>query len=340
MMSQLRRSEVFEKIISYFEDVSLVYLSKCPHCGGEIQPLNATVSQPMIGYIPDGEPYYYRCVNCKLIVLSPHVTSEESFKLYDMYYKEGQGREYFVQRGCGHKHHQSGVSMIESFLPRETRGIDLGSGSGTFIHYTREHYPSWHIIASDFSETLEHFNYSDSIEARSLDFLKEPIGDNEYDLITAWEVVEHVPFSGFENLLVKIHAALKPSGIFLFSTPDFDSLLCQVWDFWNVCPPHHMLVFSSSWIHDYFSKHSDFKLLGIVNESEIMTYHESWFKYWASTSKNYETRALAKLFLELLNDENMNQSFNEFLSLKKWGMEMIVAVQKKDKEGQNAIEIA
>ena len=91
-----------------------------------------------------------------------------------------------------------------------------------------------------------------------------------------------------------------------------------------------MLVFSSSWIHDYFSQHPKFKLLGIVNESEMLLVYASWFKYWASTSKNFESRALAKLFLELLNDEIASQSFRHFLSQRKWDVDMIVAVQKRE----------
>jgi len=122
LMSQLRRDNIFTKVISYFEETSLVYLSKCPHCGREIQPISATVSQPMIGYIPDNKPYYYQCVNCKLIVLSPHLASEESYKLYDMYNKEGQGKDYFIQCKSRHDHYRSGINMIKSFLPPRNAG--------------------------------------------------------------------------------------------------------------------------------------------------------------------------------------------------------------------------
>lgn len=328
LMSNLKSDQVFEKIISYCEDVPLQHLTKCPNCDGAIEPLKATSSQPMIGYIPDDKPYYYQCVNCKLVVLSPYVPAEQSFKLYDMYYQEGQGKEYFIRRKSRHDHYSSGINMIKSFLPEKACGIDLGSGSGSFVYYMREHYPSFQIIASDFPGTLTHFDHEDHIETKALNFLKEPIGDNEYDLVTAWEVIEHIPFTSFEKVLEGIYNALKPSGIFMFSTPDFDSPLCQAWDFYNVCAPHHMMVLSSTWIKDYFSDHPKFKLVDTVNESEMLLVYESWFKYWGSTSKNFESRALAKLFLEILRDDNMNQTFKELLSRKKWGVEVIVAVQK------------
>ncbi len=329
LMNVLKTTEVFEQVISYFEDVPLVRVTQCPYCDGDIEPLRPAVSQPMIGYVPDDVPYHYQCVNCALIVLSPRVAAADSHKLYDLYYKEGQGTDYLVRSGSGQKHFESGLNMIKSLVPEQTYGIDLGAGSGTFVRYVRDRFPSWHIIASDFPETLDHFGYDDDIETKPLDFLVEPIGENEYDLVTAWEVVEHVPFEGFEHLLEKVHSALKPGGIFLFSTPDFDSPLCQAWDFWNLCPPHHMLVFSTTWLELYFSKHPDFDLVETVNESAIMPQYGGWFRYWETTSRNFETRAMARLFHELLEDDTTRDALSGFLDRKKWGLEVVVAVRKK-----------
>jgi len=114
-----------------------------------------------------------------------------------------------------------------------------------------------------------------------------------------------------------------------FSTPDFDSPFCQAWDFYNLCPPHHLLVFFKSWMRKFFSQHAMFELIGIASESEVFLVYESWFKYWSTASKNFENCASAKLFLEILRDKQMNKLFKKLLSRKNWGMEMIVTVKKK-----------
>jgi len=178
---------------------------------------------------------------------------------------------------------------------------------------------------------LTYFKYPKNVETKPLNFLKDNIGKNEYDLVSAWEVIEHIPFPSFENLLNKIHAALKPSGVAVFSTPDFDSLLCQAWDFYNLCPPHHLLIFSETWVRKYFADHPQFELVDILGETEIFleSDYEPWFKYWASTSKTFESRALAKIFLEMLRDKKINKMLKGFFEKKHWGTSMIIIIKKR-----------
>ncbi|MFH1441050.1 MAG: class I SAM-dependent methyltransferase [Candidatus Omnitrophota bacterium] len=329
LMSLFSSDEVFRRIISYCEDVSLVNLSRCPHCGAEIEPLRATVSQPMIGFIPDIKPYHYQCVHCSLIVVSPTVKEEETSILYDLYYREGQGQNYFLGEQSRYQCYDAAMKLIKPLISEKTKCLDLGSGSGTFIYYTREHYPSWDVTASDLPDVLKYFKYPKEIKTKPLNFLKDNIGYGEQDLITTWEVIEHIPFSSFNKLLKNIYDALRSGGVFVFSTPDFDSPFCQAWDFYNLCPPHHLLVFSKSWMYSFFNDHPNFELIGITSTTEALLRYKSWFKYFASTSKNFESRAQAKLFLEILNDDCMRESFKDLLARKNWGMEMIVAVKKK-----------
>jgi len=331
LMELLSRDEVFEKVISYFEDVPLIYLKECPHCKGELEPLLPTVSQPMIGFIPDSKPYHFQCAHCKLIVLSPTIPGEETHQLYDFYYREGQGKDFFLRIKSRFGLYKDLLELIRPLLPKKARGIDLGAGAGNFTHYVSQHVPAWNIVVSDFPETFKYFKYSKGVETKSLNFLKEEIGKNEFDLVTAWEVIEHIPFQSFENLLDNIHRALSPSGLACFSTPNFDSLLCQGWDFYNLCPPHHLLVFSESWMRKYFSNHPQFEIVEIFGESEIFINFEAWFKYWMVTSKNFQSRALAKLFLELLRDKKINKTLKDFFQKKLWGMSMIVVIRKKNK---------
>ncbi len=332
LMTLFASKEVFEKIISYCEDVSLTYLSECPYCNSAIEPLRATVSQPMIGFIPDSKAYYYQCSNCKLVVLSPTIASEDTAKLYDIYTQEGQEQSYYLQQKRRYRCYELATKMISDLVPKELSGIDLASGSGTFIYYLKEYYPLWNVMASDLPQTLQYFKYPEGIKTKALNFSKENIGDNEYDLISSWEAIEHMPFSAFEEYLNKIYAALKPNGVFVFSTPNFESPFGQAWDLWNVCAPHHLLVFTKSWFDNFFAKDSRFELVGFETESEMLTEYESWFKYFAQTSKNFESKAQATIFLEMLRDETMSNNFKELLSKKKWGMEMIVAVRKKNPE--------
>ena len=324
----LEREDIFQAIVSYCEDVRLVHLTNCPHCQGELKPVHTSVSQTMIGYVPESRPFHYQCEKCRLVVVSPHVHRDDTYKLYDFYNQEGQGQNYLVNRKSRFSVYDLAMTLIESKLPENAKGLDLGSGSGTFIFYLAEHKSQWDMLASDLATTLTYFKYPPHIKTKPLNFLKDPLGTNEYDLISTWEVVEHMEFADFEKLLDKIQTALRPGGIFVFSTPDFDSPFSQGWDFYSVNSPQHLLVFPKSWLINYFSKHPGFELIGIRNETEFLIDHTAWFKYWATTSRNFQTKSLAQLFKAMLDDPKLKQEIKQFVDQNNLGISMAVAIRK------------
>jgi 2-polyprenyl-3-methyl-5-hydroxy-6-metoxy-1,4-benzoquinol methylase len=331
-IEKLHQNDIFEKLAGYFEDVNLVYIKRCPCCESELQPIFPNVSQPTMGYFPFDKPYHYRCLNCKLIIVSPYVDGNDSDKLYDFYCSEGQGTQYFLDSQYGHKHYHTAVSIVKDHLPSIPKVLDIGTGAGAFIYYVKRNCPAWDIEGCDLGERVEYFKYDDSIRILNLNFVKDDIGNEKYNLITAWEVLEHIPFSEFKQLLLKAYNALKPGGIFIFSTPDFDSPLCQGFDFHISSPPQHMLIFSRSWIKFYFTNHRNFSILNIDSESEMLSTYEGWFNYWKNTSKHFQSRAMAKFMCELFNDDESSKAIHRLIKKKGWGAEMIVALQKKKTE--------
>jgi len=329
-IGKLHEPRVFEKLVAYCEDVKLVNVDKCPCCDSEIQPLLLSSSQPLIGYLPYDKAIHYRCQKCKLIVLSPYVVPENVEQLYDYYYSESQARDYFLRKKRRYTHYDTAISMVENILPEDATGIDLGCGAGAFIFHTKDVKQGWHIIGCDLGDRVSFFKGDhEDIEVLHLNFLKDDLGENKYDLITAWEVIEHVSFADLKVMLSNIHRALKPNGVFLFTTPDFDSPLSQIFDFWGMCPPYHPLVFSKSWKNYYFTNNDQFKILKIENESAMMEVFENWFGYWKDTSREFQSRATAKLLLEILRDEDAHREFSKVVKKNEWGAEMIVALQKK-----------
>lgn len=82
-------------------------------------------------------------------------------------------------------------SRILSYLPKKVRSLDLGGGIGNFSRFLRATYPACDVTHSDFEIKA---NAPDGVSSRTLDFTRNPIGCAKYDLITAWEVIEHVPY--------------------------------------------------------------------------------------------------------------------------------------------------
>lgn len=93
------------------------------------------------------------------------------------------------------------------------------------------------------------------------DFLELNI-NKRYDLITAWDAIEHVisPSIFFQN----VHTSLEENGIFAFTTPDAGSFLARVWgkNWFEYKWPAHLYYFTRTTLIKYLGKYG-FKVIYI-----------------------------------------------------------------------------
>ena len=89
------------------------------------------------------------------------------------------------------------LELAAPHLPGRPAVLDLGGGLGTFSQFVKQEHPQWSVTHSDFDLRSRPALAASGVETRTLDFLREPIGECAYDLITAFEVVEHLPFAGW-----------------------------------------------------------------------------------------------------------------------------------------------
>jgi len=109
----------------------------------------------------------------------------------------------------------------------ETTHLDLGCGRSA-----RNPYQRTNVIGCDFVE-LEQLTPVSNFKFVSADLTKSrlPFENSVFDSVSAFDFIEHVPrqayrsdgeiFFPFMNLMTEIHRVLKPSGIFLASTPAY-----------------------------------------------------------------------------------------------------------------------
>jgi methionine biosynthesis protein MetW len=77
-------------------------------------------------------------------------------------------------------------------IPQGARVLDLGSGSGDFLHHLRGVRPDVVAVGSDSSEKAREMTRESGFEVLELDAGTDPIPDG-FDVITAFEVLEHIP---------------------------------------------------------------------------------------------------------------------------------------------------
>ncbi|RYE46749.1 MAG: class I SAM-dependent methyltransferase [Sphingobacteriales bacterium] len=187
-MACLAEDRFYHLMLSFGEDLRLETHEECPYCSGKIHPLFNTISQPICGFVSAQRAHYSECEGCGLVVASPYIHENDISKVYDKWDKQD-----FVVSSNNAFNKESircDFKKIESQLPHNTASLDLGGGVGNFSRYLVEQYPQWDVTHSDFAIKAD---IGLDIQCRTLDFTNEDIGNESYDLITAWEVIEHVP---------------------------------------------------------------------------------------------------------------------------------------------------
>ena len=316
----LQKEDIFLKIFSFGEDLETHHYNNCPHCQKDLVPLKMTMSQPFCGYLPVSRPIYHECVNCSLIVASPYINGEDTSEIYDEFDKQ----DFVVSQNNPYTSDATRCKYIKDLnLPNNSRTLDLGGGIGNFSKYLKSAYTAFDVTHSDFEikQNLELEKLG--IKTKAIDFLNQKI-DGQYDLITAWEVLEHIPFEKLKYALENIHNSLKPGGIFAFSTPDFDSPLCQMNDFFAMCPPFHYTVFGKKWLTEYFAKKPEWNLVSTKACSDFLDDSDMWCDYASKTAPSFQLKSTALVLKSLLKD----QTNRKMLLEQGIGTEIIIGLRR------------
>lgn len=150
---------------------------------------------------------------------------------------------------------QKKIGWIEN--EKENRGklLDIGAGTGDFLLEAKN--KGWKV-----------FGVEPNSRARDLAFEKglnliedtSAFNSEEFDVITLWHVLEHVP--DLEEQIIELKRLLKKDGLLLIAVPNFKSYDAKVyqekWAAYDV--PRHLYHFSQTSIKKIFENFS-FKLI-------------------------------------------------------------------------------
>lgn len=118
-------------------------------------------------------------------------------------------------------------------LGRETQVLDIGSAGGAFLRAVENmgmtaigiEPNKW---MSAYARDIYH------LDARAGVLNDHTFPDKTFDVVTLWDVIEHVPAPTEE--LKEIHRILKPEGLLIINYPDYTSfparILGRKWPFW------------------------------------------------------------------------------------------------------------
>jgi len=187
----------------------------CPHCGGHSGYLLQT--NDLNRGVDGGTFYYYRCLHCGLLFLSP-VPADLSRYYPETYYVLPPSLD---QLAIEAQSHQPKLKIVQR-LVSHGRMLEIGSAYGAFAFQAKR--AGFEVEAIEMDERCCHF-LKNTVGVRA-HLSNDPLSClarlGRFDVIALWHVIEHLrdPW----NLLDAVPDHLLPGGILAISTPNPVSL--------------------------------------------------------------------------------------------------------------------
>ena len=105
-------------------------------------------------------------------------------------------------------------------LPAGAIALDIGFGNGTFLEYGRRQ--GWRMHGTEANPVLVEHARNKGFEALHADSLCG-LEDRSFDLVSAFDVLEHIPLDALPGFLNEVKRILRPGGLFLARFPNGDS---------------------------------------------------------------------------------------------------------------------
>jgi 2-polyprenyl-3-methyl-5-hydroxy-6-metoxy-1,4-benzoquinol methylase len=212
----------------------------CPLC-------NNSVSSPILS---KNDYTIARCAACDTLYVSP-MPPEELLQAHyqDPAYFCGQEEQGYHNYSDMHKalrpHMRRRIQSIDRYLAKGQL-LDFGCAAGYFLQVALA--SGWQIAGVELAHEMAQVA-SQTLQipiASSLDSL----GQAEFDAITAWEVIEHLPRP--VETLHCLHDHLRPGGLLMLSTPNTGhwQAVREPENWISYRPPSHLLFFTAKTLTD------------------------------------------------------------------------------------------
>ena len=245
----LERIKTIIDNIKDFKDI------KCPFCSSSsIEMKNRNL-----------ESNLYKCKNCNTLFrkyfLPPFTDYSSKYFVED--YKNQYGKTYEEDSENLKALARRRLEKIKKIKPKG-KILDIGSAMGFFLKEASENgYDTEGIEISKYAS--DYCINTLNLNVHNCSLLDFEYKEKEYDIITAWYVVEHI--YNFENILSKILYSLKDDGILAFATPNGHGISGRFnKNYFSIVPTDHAFEANPKSLDILLSKYS-LKRINLENQS-------------------------------------------------------------------------
>lgn len=190
------------------------------------------------------------------------------------------------------------VSLINSLHKSKGSLLDIGAGTGDFLVTAKAN--GWQITGIEPNENAKKLAVSKGV---SFENSIEHIENQQFDVITMWHVLEHVP--NVEHQIKELKRLLKPNGTIIIAVPNFKSFDAGYYgEFWAAYDvPRHLWHFSKTSIEKLFGK-ENINLVKILP----MIFDSFYVSLLSEKYKNGKMNFFKAFYIGLRSNWKANQS--------------------------------
>ncbi|HYF66441.1 MAG TPA: class I SAM-dependent methyltransferase [Herpetosiphonaceae bacterium] len=253
----------------------------CHHCGSA--EYRVVFSGPDRQMDLAGRFTFVECRQCGLFYqhprptwaqLAPHYEGE-----YNSYYRALADDPNPIRRAI----HRLGPLKQRRYVEKFAAGgalLDIGCGTGTFLEEMQRSAARWRLYAIEPTRSAaEYVGQRFGIPVLNTTFEAASFQSESLDAVCMWNVFEHLerPFEALD----RIHAMLKPGGVFVFALPNYESLARAIfgkyWLGWDL--PRHLYIFPEPIIRQIAASHG-FEVVDKSCFSSTYKALEESLKFW------------------------------------------------------------
>ena len=223
------------------------------------------------------------CPICRFVWADLHLSAEQWKEIYNKDYFFGEEYvDYLSEEKALRRNFKRNLRSMSRYC-NGGRLLEVGCAYGFFLH---EASASYDVIGVDVHEDgCRYAREEFKLDARKDDFLTMSIDNNSIDVVTMWDMLEHVPNP--QEFLARSAQVLKKGGHLFLSTLDISSVLARLqgrsWR--QIHPPSHVSYFSKKSLRIMVER-AGFDMINIKYSGEYRSWNNTWFTLLVLRSKN------------------------------------------------------
>jgi len=163
---------------------------------------------------------YVKCRNCHLIYMNPLERASKT----NEYYRRAKNTHAPIVRDSCLRTAQSQLRLIEKHAGGPDL-LDIGCAQGFFLfNACKAGYTGKGVEMSQ--EAVEYARNEFGLDVEAQPFEELRFGATRFDVVTLWQVLEHVPYPLM--MLREVHRILRPGGLVVVSTPNIGGIPAKI----------------------------------------------------------------------------------------------------------------